>query len=104
MLAGGFPDPLGLFVLTIAKLLKLAIYVYIVMIVIMVVISWVNPGAYNPLTVVNPSIDRSTDAAYPECCANNGRIRLVTNDRSVDIIFNAAATGSTVDGSSLPIS
>ncbi len=40
----------GLFVLTLASLLKLVIYVYIFLLIIQVVISWVNPGGYNPIT------------------------------------------------------
>lgn len=44
--------PLGLFVLTIAYLIKEVIYVFLFIIIIQVVISWVNPGAYNPITVI----------------------------------------------------
>ncbi|MBL1142147.1 MAG: YggT family protein [Proteobacteria bacterium] len=46
------PAPMGLFVLTFAYLLKEIIYVYLFIIIIQVVISWVNPGAYNPATVI----------------------------------------------------
>ena len=46
------PAPMGLFVLTFAYLLKNVIYVYIFIILIQVVISWVNPGASNPATVI----------------------------------------------------
>ena len=49
---GSFPQPIGLLLVSIANLLQLAIYVYIVMIIIMVVISWINPGAYNPITML----------------------------------------------------
>ena len=52
LFTGSFPDALGLLVLTFGKLIQLAIFIYIVMIFVMVVISWINPGAYNPLTVI----------------------------------------------------
>lgn len=50
--SGRIPAPLGLLVLTIAHILKTVIYVYLFIILIQVVISWVNPGAYNPATVI----------------------------------------------------
>ena len=40
--------PLGLAVLTVAELLNLTLNVFLFAILIQVVISWVNPGAYNP--------------------------------------------------------
>lgn len=46
------PAPLGLCVLIIANLLKTVIYVHMFIIIIQIVISWVNPGAYNPITVI----------------------------------------------------
>lgn len=49
---GGIPAPAGLFVLTFASLLQTVIYVHLFIIIIQVVISWVNPGAYNPITVI----------------------------------------------------
>ncbi len=52
LLHGGMPKPAALLVLSLAELLRLAIYVYIFLIFIMVIISWINPGAYNPLTVL----------------------------------------------------
>ncbi len=50
--SGQIPAPPGLFVLTIANLLKTVIYVHMFIIIIQIVISWVNPGAYNPITVI----------------------------------------------------
>ena len=50
--SGRIPAPMGLLVLTFAHLLKLVIYVYIFIIIVQVIISWVNPGAYNPATVL----------------------------------------------------
>ncbi len=50
--SGRIPAPMGLLVLTFAHLLKLIIYVYIFIIIVQVIISWVNPGAYNPATVL----------------------------------------------------
>lgn len=50
--AGRIPAPAGLFVLTLAYLLKTVIYVHMFVILIQIVISWINPGAYNPITVL----------------------------------------------------
>ncbi len=50
--AGRLPALPGLCVLTIAHLLQTVIYVYIFVIIVQVIISWVNPGAYNPATVL----------------------------------------------------
>ena len=52
LLSGRLPAPEALLVLCLAHLLKLVAYVYIFLIMITVIISWVNPGAYNPLTVL----------------------------------------------------
>ncbi len=49
---GNIPAVTGLFVLSIAELLKLIIYIFLIAVVIQVIISWVNPGAYNPVTVI----------------------------------------------------
>lgn len=50
--SGRIPAPMGLFVLTFAYLIKEIIYVYIFIILIQVIISWINPGTYNPITVL----------------------------------------------------
>jgi len=42
--------PLGMLVITIAKLIGLVITVFTFSILIQVVLSWVNPGNYNPVT------------------------------------------------------
>jgi len=42
--------PAGLLILSISALLSLAINVFLVSIIIQVVLSWVSPGAYNPVT------------------------------------------------------
>jgi len=52
LLTGHMPTPAALFVLCLAHLLQLTAYIYIFFIIIIVVISWINPGAYNPLTVL----------------------------------------------------
>ena len=49
---GHVPTIMALLVLSIAHLLQLYIYVYIFFITVVVLISWINPGAYNPLTVL----------------------------------------------------
>jgi YggT family protein len=50
--SGRIPAPMGLLVLTFAYLLRQVIYVYLFIIIIQVIISWINPGAYNPATVI----------------------------------------------------
>lgn len=52
LVTGAIPQIPGLLVLCLAKLIKLLIYIYLFMILITVVISWINPGAYNPLTTL----------------------------------------------------
>jgi YggT family protein len=49
---GHIPAPMGLLVLIAAYLIKEVIYVFLFIILIQVIISWVNPGAYNPITVL----------------------------------------------------
>lgn len=48
--------PAGLTVLCIANLLSLAVQVFMFAIIIQVVISWINPGVYNPITVLLHSL------------------------------------------------
>ncbi|MEQ8426692.1 MAG: YggT family protein [Gammaproteobacteria bacterium] len=52
VVAGVVPAPMGLLVMTFAELLKTVVYLYIVVILVQVAISWINPHAYNPLTVI----------------------------------------------------
>ena len=52
LLTGHMPSLPALFVLCLAHLLQLTAYVYMFFIFITVIISWINPGAYNPLTVL----------------------------------------------------
>jgi YggT family protein len=42
----------GLFVLSIEQLLQLTLNVLLIAIILQVVMSWINPGAYNPLTSI----------------------------------------------------
>jgi YggT family protein len=51
-LSGQMPSLPGLLVLCAAHLLKLTAYVYMFFIFITIIISWISPGAYNPLTVL----------------------------------------------------
>lgn len=46
------PDMAGLPLLILARLVGLCVWIYIVMIIIQVILSWVQPGAYNPATVL----------------------------------------------------
>ncbi|MBI2993552.1 MAG: YggT family protein [Gammaproteobacteria bacterium] len=56
--SGRLLAPAGLFVLSIAELLNLVVYIFIFAVLIQVVLSWVNPDAYNPVTVI---VHRLTD-------------------------------------------
>ena len=49
---GGKFFPIGMFVIAIAKIIGLAITVFTFSILIQVIISWVNPGVYNPVTAL----------------------------------------------------
>ncbi len=42
--------PLGVLVMSAGELLSLAIYVFMVAIIIQIILSWIQPGAYNPVT------------------------------------------------------
>ncbi len=58
-IAGGrAPGLAGLLVLSLAGLLQFAIYVFMFAVFLQVLLSWVSPGAYNPVTVI---IYRLTD-------------------------------------------
>lgn len=52
LVTGSAPSPFALLVLCFAHLLQLTAYLYMFLIMITVIISWINPGAYNPLTVL----------------------------------------------------
>tara|TARA_X000000368_G_scaffold170132_1_gene134247 strand:- start:336 stop:740 length:405 start_codon:yes stop_codon:yes gene_type:complete len=42
----------ALFILTMANLLKMILYIYMFTIIIQVIISWINPSAYNPIVTI----------------------------------------------------
>ena len=50
--AGRIPTFTGLAILTLAHLLQTLIYLYIFIIIVQIIISWVNPDTYNPATVI----------------------------------------------------
>lgn len=50
-------QPLGLFVLSIAELSSLLLNVFFFSILIQVILSWVNPGGYNPATALLYSLN-----------------------------------------------
>ena len=52
IISGGAPALSGLIILTIAHLLRMILYIYLFVILIQVIISWVNPNAYNPITAI----------------------------------------------------
>lgn len=47
-----FPAISGLFLLTLTYLLKMVIWIYIFVILLQAIISWINPGAYSPVTIL----------------------------------------------------
>lgn len=49
---GEIPRLAGLFVLSAGHLLQMVVWIYIVTIIIQAVMSWINPGAYSPVTVL----------------------------------------------------
>ncbi len=49
---GNMPSPMALIVLCLAHLIQLTAFLYMFCIFIIVVVSWINPGAYNHLTVL----------------------------------------------------
>ena len=52
IITGGIPAFSGLTMLTIAYLLKTILYIYLFIIIIQVIISWINPNVYNPITTI----------------------------------------------------
>ena len=42
----------GLIILTVAHLLKTILYIYLFIVIVQVIISWINPDAYNPITMI----------------------------------------------------
>lgn len=48
----GLPAVPGLLLLTVAHLLKIVIWIYVIVILLQAITSWINPGAYSPVTVV----------------------------------------------------
>ncbi|MGH8120711.1 MAG: YggT family protein, partial [Gammaproteobacteria bacterium] len=49
---GGFPALPGLPVLIIARLIQMGVWIYLFVIVLQVILSWIHPGAYSPVTVL----------------------------------------------------
>ena len=52
IITGGIPAFSGLIMLTIAYLLRTILYIYLFIIIVQVIISWLNPNAYNPITTI----------------------------------------------------
>ena len=52
LVLGTIPGPFGLLILCIASIIRLCLFLYIALIFVSVVISWINPGAYNPVTIL----------------------------------------------------
>ncbi len=55
---GGGIDLSGIFILSVAELLNLVIDIFFFSILIQAILSWVNPGAYNPATALLFSLTR----------------------------------------------
>ena len=52
MTSGSIPPLIGIAVLSVAQILYLIVYIFIIAVFIQVILSWVNPGAYNNATVI----------------------------------------------------
>ena len=52
IIGGHIPAFSSLIVLSLAQILNLIFYIFIIAIFIQVILSWINPGAYNPATVI----------------------------------------------------
>jgi YggT family protein len=50
--SGRIPALTGLLIFSLAQLLNLFVYIFIVAILVQVILSWVNPGGYSPSTVI----------------------------------------------------
>lgn len=48
----GFPAISGLLLLTAAHLVKMIIWIYVIVILLQAITSWINPGAYSPITLL----------------------------------------------------
>jgi len=49
---GRIPAISGLLVFSLSQILNLIVYVFIIAIFVKIILSWINPGAYNPATVL----------------------------------------------------
>ena len=56
LLYGTTPSPAGLLVLATGKLLEMTIYVFMFAVFARIIISWVNPQLYNPITSLLASL------------------------------------------------
>ena len=52
LISGHIPSPISIPVIIASQLLGLLIWVYIIIIIIQAVISWIQPGSYSPFTVL----------------------------------------------------
>ena len=52
IISGVAPALSGLIILTIAHLLRMILYIYLFVILIQVIMSWLNPNTYNPITAI----------------------------------------------------
>ena len=52
IIKGVMPALSGLIILTIAYLLRMILYIYLFIIFVQVIISWINPNTYNPITTI----------------------------------------------------
>ena len=57
MVQSSIPPVLNVLVLTVAELCQLLIYVYLFSILVQVILSWVNPGGYNPVAAILYSLN-----------------------------------------------
>lgn len=55
---GGLPAPAGYLILTIAELLKMVVWIYIIVILLQAIISWISPDSYSPVTLLMYQLTR----------------------------------------------
>ncbi|MEX2353246.1 MAG: YggT family protein [Gammaproteobacteria bacterium] len=52
IVSGRIPALSGLMLLSLSQIINLVIYIFIIAIFVQIILSWINPGAYNPATAI----------------------------------------------------
>lgn len=89
MLSGhSLPTPQGLFVLGLAKTLSLLLNVFLFSIIIQAVISWINPGSYNPIIGLLHQLTAPLLSPVRRFIPPHFRTRPIPHGRHYYFIFN----------------